>query len=233
MNRENMTTEERNQVTNRLGGFAHRFIPAPSSKKKSSITLLLLHGTGGNENDLIPFGRELPPNASILSPRGKVIENGMPSFFRRFAEGVFEVEDLKSRSNELADFITSASKEYEFNPDGVVAVGYSNGANIAAGILLLRPEVLFGAVLLRATLPFVPERLPNLSGKSIFLSERKYDQYAGPANAERLKEILQRSGAIVTLNWESIDHSLTQEEIYKAREFLSSIQLTAWVPKRS
>lgn len=228
-----MATGKQRHITNGLGGFVHRFIPALSSQEKSSITVLLLHGTGGNEEDLVHLGRELAPNSAILSPRGKVIENGMPRFFRRFAEGVFDVEDLKFRSNELADFITLASKEYEFNPDGVVAVGYSNGANIAASILLLRPEVVFGAVLFRATMPFVPERLPNLSGKSIFLSEGRYDQYANPTNAEKLKELLQKSGAIVTLNWESVDHSLTQEEIYKAREFLSSIQLRSQVPKRS
>jgi phospholipase/carboxylesterase len=207
-----------------LAGFAYRFM-ASASGKGSSITLLLLHGTGGNEDDLIPLGYELAPNAAILSPRGKVLENGMPRFFRRFAEGVFDVEDLKFRTNELADFITLASKEYEFNPDGVVAVGYSNGANIAASMLLLRPEILLAAVLFRATVPFLPERLPNLSGKSIFLSEGKHDQYTSTVDAEKLKEMLQKSGASLTFNWESADHSLNREEIRKAREFMDLITL--------
>src|SRR5512140_359160 len=113
--------------------FIHDFHPGSSSR-----TLLLLHGTGGNERDLIPLGRELDPNASLLSPRGKVLENGMPRFFRRIAEGVFDLEDLKSRTNELADFVASSAPHYELAANRVVGVGYSNGANIAASMLLLR-----------------------------------------------------------------------------------------------
>ncbi len=115
--------------------FIHDFVPGSSSR-----TLLLLHGTGGNERDLIPLGRELDPNAALLSPRGKILENGMPRFFRRLAEGVFDLEDLKYRTNELADFVTAAAQHYGFSSDQLVAVGYSNGANIAASMLLLRPE---------------------------------------------------------------------------------------------
>src|ERR1700750_382386 len=107
--------------------FSHRFGPG-----KSSRTLLLLHGTGGNERDLIPLGRELDPNAALLSPRGKVLENGMPRFFRRLAEGVFDFEDLKYRTNELADFVTAAAQHFGLANDQLVAIGYSNGANIAA-----------------------------------------------------------------------------------------------------
>ena len=117
--------------------FIHEFVPGSSSR-----TLLLLHGTGGNERDLIPLGRELDPNAALLSPRGKVLENGMPRFFRRLAEGVFDLEDLKYRTNELADFVTAAAQHYGFATDQLVAVGYSNGANIAASMLLLRPEIM-------------------------------------------------------------------------------------------
>ena len=109
-----------------------------------SRTLLLLHGTGGNERDLIALGRELDPNAGLLSPRGKVLENGMPRFFRRLAEGVFDLEDLKYRTNELSDFVTAAAQHYGFATDQLVAVGYSNGANIAASMLLLRPEIIIG-----------------------------------------------------------------------------------------
>jgi predicted esterase len=201
--------------------FAHRFLPASSSNQRS-LTLLPLHGTGGNEDDLIPLATELSPNSAILSPRGRVIESGMPRFFRRFAEGIFDIEDVKLRSNELADFISSASKEYKFNPTTVVALGYSNGANIAASMLFLRPQVLLGAILFRALLPFVPEKLPNLSGKSIFLSEGKYDRFVSRDRAENLKALLEKSGANVTLNWVLSDHSLVREEVEKAKRFLEA-----------
>src|SRR5215468_10051719 len=114
--------------------FIHEFVPGPSNR-----TLLMLHGTGGNERDLIPLCSELDPNASLLSPRGKTLENGMPRFFRRLAEGVFDLEDLRKRTNELADFIVSAAQHYEIDAAKIIAVGYSNGANIAASMLLLRP----------------------------------------------------------------------------------------------
>src|SRR6266542_6119784 len=132
--------------------FIHEFVPGTSH-----WTLLLLHGTGGNERDLIPLGRELDPNASLLSPRGKILENGMPRFFRRLAEGVFDLEDLKQRTNELADFVGRAAQHYKLAADQIVAVGYSNGANIAASMLLLRPEILHAAILFRTMVPLVPE----------------------------------------------------------------------------
>src|SRR5881398_4255125 len=144
--------------------FLHEFVPGNSNR-----TLLLLHGTGGNERDLIPLGRELDPSAALLSPRGKVVENGMPRFFRRLAEGVFDLEDLKIRTNELADFVAAAAQHYGFSSDKVVAVGYSNGANIAASMLLLRPEILHGAVLFRAMVPLVPEKQPNLSRVRVWI----------------------------------------------------------------
>ena len=136
-------------------GFIHQFIPA--SNRPDRITLLLLHGTGGNELDLVPLGRELYPRAAILSPRGKVLESGMPRFFRRLAEGVFDMEDLKFRTHELADFVENASKVYGFELRYLVSVGYSNGANIASSLMLLHPEVMSSAVLSRAMIPFVPE----------------------------------------------------------------------------
>src|ERR1700740_3231091 len=122
--------------------FIHEYVPGSSKR-----TLLLLHGTGGNERDLIPLGRELDPNASLLSPRGKVLENGMPRFFRRLAEGVFDLEDLQKRTHEMADFVVGASQHYKFAIKQTIAVGYSNGANIAASMLLLRPKILSAAVL--------------------------------------------------------------------------------------
>src|SRR5256885_11545956 len=131
-NRNNSPTDSSAAEIMRLQpDFIHEFVPG-----KSDRTLLLLHGTGGNERDLIPLGRDLDPTASLLSPRGKVLENGMPRFFRRIAEGVFDLEDLKKRTHELANFVVAAAQRYEFDLKKIVAVGYSNGANIAASILL-------------------------------------------------------------------------------------------------
>ncbi|MDP9254855.1 MAG: alpha/beta hydrolase, partial [Verrucomicrobiota bacterium] len=138
--------------------FVHEFVSGTSER-----TLLLLHGTGGNEHDLIPLGRELDPAAALLSPRGKVLENGMPRFFRRLAEGVFDLEDLKKRTHELADFVVAETQHRKFAADQIVAVGYSNGANIAASMLLLRPEILRAAILFRAMVPLAPNNLPDLS----------------------------------------------------------------------
>src|SRR5919109_2146465 len=160
-----MTENTRKRPSSSELGFIHKFIPA--STIQDQVTLLLLHGTGGNEQDLLPLGRELYPRAAILSPRGKVLEAGMPRFFRRLAEGVFDIEDLKFRTYELADFVEEASKVYGFDLRYVISVGYSNGANIASSMLLLRPEVTFSAVLFRAMVPFIPEKVPNLTGKNI------------------------------------------------------------------
>ena len=137
-------------MTERDLGFAHLFEPPADVE---APILLLLHGTGGDEYDLIPFGRALSPGAGLLAPRGKVLEQGMPRFFRRLAEGVFDVEDLRRRTAELADFVSAAAKTYRFDPGRVLAAGFSNGANIAASLLLLRPGVLAGAALFRAMVP--------------------------------------------------------------------------------
>src|SRR4029453_18401123 len=125
--------------------FLHEFVEGSSDR-----TLLLLHGSGGNERHLSPLGRELDPNAPLLSPRGKILEDGMPRFFRRLAEGVFDLEDLKTRTNELADFVPAAACHYKLAADNIVGVGYSNGANIAASMLLLRPEIMHAAILFRS-----------------------------------------------------------------------------------
>src|ERR1044071_2298743 len=168
--RENSSANSRSKYTMRpQPDFLHEFVPGNSDR-----TLLLLHGTGGNERDLIPLGHELDPNASLLSPRGKVLENGMPRFFRRLAEGVFDLEDLRKRTHELADFVVSAAERYKIDVKKIVAVGYSNGANIAASVLLLRPEVLSAAILFRAMVPLIPQTLPNLSDKPIFMSSGLY-----------------------------------------------------------
>jgi phospholipase/carboxylesterase len=218
------------QKKNQLG-FIHRFIPSKNKKNGARIrtseqgskvftTLLLLHGTGGNEDDLIPLANELDQRAAILSPRGKVLENGMPRFFRRLAEGVFVIEDLIFRTNELADFVKDASKAYDFDLQRTITIGYSNGANIAASMLLLRPEILSAAILFRAMVPLVPDILPDLSNKHIFMSSGLHDPIVPKQEAEGLFGLFKNAGAKVSLSWQESGHELTIEEVQKAKEWL-------------
>jgi phospholipase/carboxylesterase len=200
-------------------GFVHRFFPGEGAN--AGVTLLLLHGTGGDENDLVPLGQELAPGAAILSPRGKVSEFGAPRFFRRLAEGVFDQEDLLFRTHELADFVQNAADEYGFDPSKLAAAGYSNGANIAASLMLLHPGLLRAAVLLRAMVPFEPEEAPDLSGVPVFLAAGRRDQMIAPENTERLAEILREAGADLDLRWRDTGHGLTYEEVREAKEWLA------------
>ena len=208
-------------------GFIHKFIPSEeSSKDHDSLTLLLLHGTGGEENDLIPITKMLEiTNASILSPRGRVLENGMPRFFRRLAEGVFDIEDLKFRTNELTDFVRDASKTYAFDLNRIMAIGYSNGANIAASLLLLRPEILFSAILFRPMIPLVPEPLPNLSNKRVLVSAGLRDPIVASYQTKDLIDLLIRVGANVSVQWQNSGHELTQRDVKLAREWVMSESL--------
>ena len=200
-------------------GFVHRFVPAPDVG--SPITLLLLHGTGGNETDLLDLGHALLAEAALLSPRGKVLENGMPRFFRRLAEGVFDEDDLKRRTHELADFVEAAAVAYTFSPRQVIAVGYSNGANIAASLLLLRPEVLSGAILFRPMVPLEPQAPPDLARVPLFIAAGRFDSIVAPSNTERLAALLKAFGADVTLRWQAGGHALADEEVVFAREWLA------------
>lgn len=199
-------------------GFAHRFLPGEDG---SGVTLLVLHGTGGNEEDLVPLGRELAPGAAILSPRGKVLEFGAPRFFRRLAEGVFDHEDLVFRTHELAEFVEAASEEYGFDRSKLVAAGYSNGANIAGSLILLHPGLLRAAVLFRAMVPFEPEVTPDLSGIPVFMASGRRDQMIPPDNSQRLADILGEAGADVDLRWRDTGHGLTYEEVAEAKEWLA------------
>lgn len=204
-------------------GFIHRFIPPNKvSGSRARATLLLLHGTGGSEEDMLSLGQQIAPEAAILSPRGKVLENGMPRFFRRLSEGVFDLEDLKFRTYELADFVEQASRIYRFNLQHVIAVGYSNGANIAASELLLRPELISAAILFRAMVPLVPETLPDLTNKYIFMSSGLYDPIVPKQEAERLFGLFKKAGAKVSLNWQDSSHELTMKEVQNAEEWLHS-----------
>ncbi|MGC2429920.1 MAG: alpha/beta hydrolase [Nitrososphaeraceae archaeon] len=201
-------------------GFIHRFIPANSKAKQTDLTILLLHGTGGNEEDLIPLGKELASNASILSVRGNVLENGMPRFFRRIKEGVFDLEDLNLRTNELADFILNSSSIYEFDLERIIAVGFSNGANIGASLLLRRPEILTGAILFRAMVPFIPKVLPDLSKAHILLSEGLHDPIVNRWEAENLLRLFTKAHSDATLEWQDSGHTLVQEDIVTSRRWL-------------
>jgi predicted esterase len=206
-------------------GFLHHFSPSPDKGNKSAI-LLLLHGTGGNEQDLIPLGQELYPHAAILSPRGKVLEGGMPRFFRRLAEGVFDIEDLKFRTHELADFVEKAAREYGFNLKNVISVGYSNGANMASSLLLLRPEVLSSAVLFRPMIPLTPEKIPNLETKNIFMAAGERDPIVPREQTEVLYRLFNKAGANVSLRWQkNSGHGLSYDEISAAREWLYQLPI--------
>jgi predicted esterase len=198
--------------------FIHRFVPAEHSSSRS--VLLLLHGTGGNENDMVPFGRDLDPSAALLSLRGNVLENGMPRFFRRLAEGVFDEEDVVRRANELADFIPAAAAKYEFDPATLTAVGYSNGANIAGAVFLLRPGVIKSAVLLRAMVPLTPAALPDLAATRVMICSGTRDPIIPLENAKRLTAMLRDGGADVTLRLEDAGHQLVFAEIAAAKEWL-------------
>jgi predicted esterase len=187
--------------------FVHRWAPG------GSPVALLLHGTGGDENDLIPVGRWVAPGAAILSPRGQVLENGAPRFFRRLSEGVFDLPDLHQRTAELAAFLEQAAEQYGFAPGSAFAIGYSNGANIAASLLLSHPEALAGAVLFRAMVPFEPEKLPDLTGKPLLLSAGRRDPIVPIGNTERLAGMLERAGARVTRHWQGAGHHLEREEL--------------------
>jgi len=184
-------------------------------------TLLLLHGTGGNENSLVNIGKQLAPGAAIISPRGKVLENGNPRFFRRLAEGVFDHEDLVARTHELADFIQAASDEYGFALSSLIAVGYSNGANIAASLMLLHPGLVPKAVLFRSMLPFRPATPLDLSGTSALLLAGRYDDLIAGASVEALASVLETAGANVTLDWQEADHRLTSEDFIAAQTWIA------------
>ena len=203
-------------------GFVHRYIPpSADGEMAGGTTLLLLHGTGGDEEDLLPLGRALLPGAGLLSPRGKVLERGALRFFRRHAEGVFDQEDLARRTSELAQFVSAAVDTYELARDGVIAVGFSNGANIAASLLLRAPGVLRGAVLLSPMLPFEPDTLLDLHGTAVFVGAGREDLIAPPEQAERLVEVLQRAGADVTLHWTPGGHGITKNEVDAAQQWIA------------
>jgi len=203
--------------------FIHRYIPGTDP---SAPVLLMLHGTGGNEDDLLPLGRELAPGATLLSPRGQVLENGMPRFFRRLAEGVFDIDDLRARTASLAEFLEAAATRYGFETSRVVAVGFSNGANIAASLLVLNPGLLGGAVLFRAMVPLVPEAVTVTARTPVLVSNGRMDPLVAAGETNRLKDLLERFGADVTLEWQNAGHNLVEDDLAVARTWLSRLSRT-------
>lgn len=199
--------------------FVHRFVPGA---EPAAPTLLLLHGTGGNEDDLLPLGPMLWPGAALLSPRGQVLEHGMPRFFRRLAEGVFDLDDLRRRTDDLAAFVDAARDRYGIERDRLVAVGYSNGANIAASVLLLRPEVLARAVLWRAQVPIEPATAPDLSRHDVLITGGLRDPLIPRSSTERLQTLLMASGARVQVSWLDTGHELTRTDIDQAHAWLTA-----------
>jgi predicted esterase len=203
-------------------GFVHRYLPPEAGAELAGgTTLLLLHGTGGDENDLLPLGRSLLPGAGMLSPRGKVLERGAPRFFRRLAEGVFDQEDLARRTEELAQFIEAAATTYSLERDGMVGVGFSNGANIAGSLLLRKPGLLRGAVLLSPMLPYEPDALPDLGGTAVFIGAGQNDPIAPAEQVERLASMLREAGADVTVHWQNAGHTVTKDELDAAQRWMS------------
>jgi len=198
--------------------FVHVFQP-PSTA--GGPILLLLHGTGGNEHDLVPLAEMLLPGAGILSPRGKVLERGMPRFFRRLAEGVFDIEDLKFRAAELADFINDTAAKHHFSTGDLTAVGFSNGANIAGALLLLRPDALGAAVMFRAMVPLVPDTLPTLTHTPVLISNGRIDPLVSAEETEQLASLLRSAGASVEVSWQNSGHELTDRDVVTAREWLA------------
>jgi predicted esterase len=199
-------------------GFQHRFDPGESL---ASPTLLLLHGTGGDENDLVGVGRSIAPRANLLSPRGNIMENGMPRFFRRFAEGIFDEEDIRARAQELTGFIGAAAVHYGFEAQNVIAFGYSNGANIAGAMLLLHPAALAGAILLRPMVPLVPQDVPDLHGKEILIEAGSADTMGTISEIQRLVVLLGKGGAHITIKQHHAGHGLTHDDFAEAQNWLS------------
>jgi phospholipase/carboxylesterase len=205
-------------VTDELG-FTHRFLPGEDPT--SGETLVVLHGTGGDENDLIGIGQAIAPGAAILSPRGKVLENGAPRFFKRLAEGVFDPKEVRARAEELASFIRGAILKYALNPERIFAMGYSNGANIASTVMFIDPELLRGAILFRPMLVLEIDGHSDLSGKGVFISAGQMDPIVPVKSVVRLVDLFEASHADVTLKWQLAGHNLLPSEVREAADWLA------------
>ncbi|UJS28874.1 alpha/beta hydrolase [Macrococcoides canis] len=193
------------------------------NKGNKDTTLLLLHGTGGNEQDMLPLAGLIDSEANVLSVRGNVSEHGMPRFFRRIAEGVFDEEDLVNRTHELNDFITTAASENGLDREKIVAVGYSNGANIAASLMYHDKDALHAAILFHPMVPLRNIELPDLSGKKVFIGAGVNDPISPKEETEELAEALRNAGATVEIYWHQAGHSLTQDEVQQAAAWYKAL----------
>jgi predicted esterase len=200
-------------------GFVHRLVPSGDSASRD--TLLLLHGTGGDENDLLSLGQTIAPGAALLSPRGNVLENGAPRFFKRLAEGVFDPREVRSRAEELARFIHAASSRYALDSSRVFALGYSNGANIASTVMFIEPGLIKAAVLLRPMLVYEPGQSVDLSESSVFISAGRMDTIVPTASVDRLVQLFRSAHATVTLKWQTVGHNLVPSEVSEAADWLA------------
>ena len=192
-------------------------------KDSSKPTLLLLHGTGGNEADLLPLAGKIDEEASVLSVRGNILENGMPRFFRRLAEGIFDEEDLVYRTKELNQFLDEASQKYQFDRENVIAIGYSNGANIAASLLFHYQDALKAAILHH---PMVPRRgidLPDLLGKKVFIAAGINDPICSAEESTELQSLLEKANAEVQIHWGNRGHQLTFDEVEAAAKWYQNV----------
>jgi predicted esterase len=200
--------------------FRHIYVP-PEPDAADGETIVALHGTGGNEHDLIPVVRQIRSSAPIISPRGKVLENGMPRFFKRLAEGVFDEDDVRHNAHLLSDFLLEASHRYGKTDNHLLALGYSNGANIAAAIMLLQPDVFSGAVLFRPMMPLKMKRLPDLTCRSILITTGRFDRVIPSAETQRLIRTLKKAGASVEVVDTDAGHELTAADLEAARSWLA------------
>ena len=201
-----------------LETFVHRY-----AGNTGPDTLLLLHGTGGDENDLLTLGSQLAPGANLLSPRGKVLEQGMPRFFRRLRPGVFDLDDLRLRTGELAQFVRDAGGEYQFDPKRVIALGYSNGANIAASLLYREAGLLAGALLLRPMNPWPGQEPPALNGIPVLIAAGRHDNMSSEQDIEGLRGTLTKAGANVSTHWHAGGHELGPDDLAAAGEWMKRL----------
>lgn len=209
-------------TVSQLAGYDYRFEKGTDG---AGPVLLLLHGTGGDENDLIPLARLVAPAADIVSVRGNVLENGAPRYFRRIAEGVFDLEDLALRTAQLLRFVSEAAKQYAFTTDRVIALGFSNGANVAASMMLTEPTVLRHGILIRAMVPFEPTALPDMKRSSALLAAGRADRMIPGVQTERLADLMRSAGARVELKWQDAGHGIAPGDVSDARDYLR-----AWTP---